>query len=112
MSYRIFFPRKYSIFEFMQETKSIIDAIELKIRRLLHRNEKLASENKTLLEENIKLKKELQDRFNTTREGISYNETSIPSAHSDGDKVKMIKEELDNYVTEVNECLKILEGQS
>lgn len=96
----------------MLETKSIIDAIELKIRKLLHRNEKLVAENKTLLEENIKLKKELQDRFNTTREGISYNETNIPSAHSDGEKVKMIKEELDNYISEVNECLKILEGQS
>jgi hypothetical protein len=96
----------------MQEIKPILDAIEIKIRKLLHRNENLVSENKLLLEENIKLKKELQDRFNITPKGISYNETNIPSAHSDGQKVKMIKEELDNYIEEVNECLKILEGQS
>lgn len=96
----------------MQETKSILDAIEIKIRKLLHRNVNLASENKLLLEENIKLKKELQDRFNSTQMGITYNEAEMASAHSDEEKVKMIKEELNSYITEVSECLKILEGQS
>ena len=96
----------------MQDSKSILDAIEVKIRKLLHRNENLASENKLLLEENIKLKKELQDRFNSTQMGITYNETEMTSAHSDEEKVKMIKEEIHSYISEVNECLKILEGQS
>lgn len=92
----------------MQELEVKIDGIEMKLRKLLRKAELLQKENKELLEDNIKLKKELQE----SRDNVKTETTLASKANntaSDQD-INKLKEELDGYIDEVTNCINLLEA--
>ena len=42
---------------------------------------------------------------------VERQELDMPSAFSEDERVNNIKEELDTYIQEVNDCINLLEGQ-
>ena len=92
----------------MQELEVKIDGIEMKLRKLLRKAELLQKENKELFEENIKLKKELQESIDIVKTETTLASNANKTA-SDQDINKM-KEELDGYIEEVTNCINLLEA--
>ncbi len=92
----------------MQAILSKIEQIELKARKLLHKNEVLSMENKELLEENVKLKTELQHlkKAKSVDSDISKNMDLFSTI--DNKNVDRIKEALEEYIEEVDQCIKLL----
>ena len=92
----------------MQAILSKIEQIELKARKLLHKNEVLSIENKELLEENVKLKTELQhlNKSKSVESDISKNMDLFSTI--DNKNVDRIKEALEEYIEEVDQCIRLL----
>lgn len=91
----------------MQALSNRLDNLEQKLRLLLRKMEGLSVENRELKTENNQLKKELQEvRFK--------NSTDISTPASIGDakagELYRIKNELNNYIEEVEQCISILES--
>ena len=90
----------------MQSLEDKIEGIEMKLRKLLRKAELLHQENKELVEENIKLKKELQEN----RELIHKQTIQETPQTASSDDINKIKAELDNYIVEVKDCIELLEA--
>ena len=92
----------------MQAILSKLEQIELKTRKLLHKNEVLSIENKELLEENVKLKTELQQlkKAKSVDSDLSKNMDLFTTI--DNNNVSRIKEALEEYIEEVDQCIKLL----
>ena len=90
----------------MQAIDKRLESIELKVRKLLNRIEHVTIENKELTEENINLKQELQE----IKSKIYTEETVDNTANSTDEKegLQHIRRELDQYIEEVEECIKML----
>jgi len=82
-----------------------IDAIELKSRQLIHRMDGLKRENDLLVEENNRIKKELNQYIDKI-EGLSR---AIDKDKSNSDINKQeFKRKIERYVREIDECIKLL----
>jgi len=91
----------------MQTLSNRMDNLEQKLRLLLRKMEVLSNDNRELRKENNQLKKELQevsiknstdDAYTATSEDVSAGELS------------RIKNELNSYIEEVEQCISMLES--
>ena len=91
-----------------------LNNIELKVRQLALRLERLQNENSTLLLENKKLKSELLQ--NTTKLG-QMEEKVVRSKvaldlkkSSDPEHSKKLRKEIEQYIAEVDKCIEWLQN--
>ena len=91
----------------MQTLSTRLDDLEQKVRLLLGKLDDIASENRVIKEENNQLKKELQE----VSIKISAVDSVTESSQRIGEKeLHRIKNELDNYIEEVEQCIGMLES--
>lgn len=91
----------------MQNLSERLDNLEKKLHLLLRKLDSLAIENRDLKEENNQLKKELKEANNKTSTVYPDKKTL---AISDDDMLHRIKNELGNYIEEVDHCISLLES--
>lgn len=96
----------------MQNLYNKIERIDLKIRQVLQKIEMLKKENKTLLEENIKLKKEQKnyvEKLKEVDETIAMQQAdSYTNKSTKTIDVAEVKEELKQYIKEIDTCIESL----
>ena len=91
----------------MQKLFQKVDAIELKIRQLLHKIESLDRENGFLLKENIRLKKDINQYIDKI-EGLQKVVQDVkPEKTIDKEEVKV---RIDRLSSEVDECIDLLKA--
>jgi regulator of replication initiation timing len=91
----------------MQDLNTRMDVLELKIQKLLQKMNRLQGENQELVIENNKLKKELQEV------NIKLSNNNSPETVGNGksdEELLRIKNELNQYIEEVEECINMLES--
>lgn len=84
-----------------------MDVLEQKIQKLLQKMSRIQGENQELITENNKLKKELQE----VNIKLSNNNSPEPVGNGKSDEELLrIKNELNQYIEEVEECINMLES--
>ncbi len=105
----------------MQNLINKISSIELKIKKLAEQQAYLKKENLMLIEENIKLRQQLQENktqiltyINPNNEVISSaemsnaptgNESVLIEKHKA--EIENIRTEIDQYITEIEKCIEL-----
>lgn len=91
----------------MQDLSTRMDVLEQKIQKLLQKMSRIQGENQELITENNKLKKELQE----VNIKLSNNNSPEPVGNGKSDEELLrIKNELNQYIEEVEECINMLES--
>lgn len=90
----------------MQNLSDRLTNLEQKLRMLLQKMNDLSIENRELKKENDQLKKELQEVRLSNSTEISQPASEDVSAG----ELYRIKNELNNYIEEVEQCISILES--
>lgn len=86
-----------------------LDEIEAKIKRLIHENKRLAASNTQLVEENKQLKFRLEEtQASNGIQVISAGLTADTRKESAAINVAQLKEKIDKYTVEVEECIEWL----
>ena len=91
----------------MQNLNTQLNILEQKIERLLSNMNRIKGENKDLLTENNRLKKELQE-VNTKQSNLDFGDGMNNSGN--GEELLRIKNELNQYIEEVEHCINMLES--
>jgi predicted RNase H-like nuclease (RuvC/YqgF family) len=89
----------------MHKLNEKVDAIELKIRQLIHKVEQLERENELLSKDNDRLKKELNQYIDKIEGLIKAGEEQ--SLKSDLNKV-VFKQRINQLAEEVDACIELL----
>jgi FtsZ-binding cell division protein ZapB len=91
-----------------------LETIEWKVQKLVQKMQLLKKENSQLIEENIRLTKEV-DQYKKNKENLeaqfSKTREAIESTQAKGsvDK-KKLKEEIDHYINEIDKCIEWLQS--
>ena len=98
----------------MSATIEHIDGIEWKVQKLVQKMKLLKQENQQLLDDNVSLRNELQKikdnkdnleaNLNRTKEALGTKESN-----AEGD-TKKLKEEIDQYIHEIDKCIEWLQS--
>lgn len=98
----------------MTEWKAQIEGVEWKIQKLIQKMRLLKQENAALLEENIRSKQELDHhKKNIANLETQLNRTkdALENTQDNGtDRTKLLKEEIDHYINEIDKCLEWLQN--
>lgn len=84
----------------MQALNERLTDIISQVERLVQQVDALKVERSRIVEENIQLKKELEE---TTKVAEVKGSSELP-------KLEMIREELDTYIGEIDQCINILKS--
>lgn len=92
-----------------------IDSIELKVRQLLQKTERLQRDNSALKEENRTLKAEL-DRQNGAVETLTYKLEQSQQAlqarrKQQPEDIDKLEQQLEQYIEEISQCIEWLQKQ-
>jgi hypothetical protein len=99
----------------MQNLINKLTSIELKVRKLSAKYEYLLKENSMLLEENIKLRREILN-INKNLYINTQTEIGTPtfvhgkealSPGKDLEEVKNMRSEIDHYIAEIDKCIEL-----
>jgi uncharacterized coiled-coil DUF342 family protein len=98
----------------MSDLVQKIDGIEWKIQKLAQKMKLLKKENSALLEENLQQKTELEGHkkniYNLEAQ-LSRTRETLESSHKNGSgSSKLLKEEIDQYISEIDKCLEWLQS--
>jgi len=98
----------------MSEIVDRIENIEWKVQKLSQKMKLLKKENGGLIEENVRLKNELnkikqhkenlEANFNRTKEVLGDSKNNNTGSN------KMLKEEIEHYVSEIDKCIEWLQS--
>ena len=98
----------------LQSLTDKLNNIELKVRQLALRLERLQNENNTLLLENKKLKSELlqnTDKLGQMEEKVVRSKVALDSKRDNGpDNSKKLRKEIDQYINEIDKCIEWLQN--
>ena len=98
----------------LQSLTDKLNNIELKVRQLALRLERLQNENNTLLLENKKLKSELlqnTDKLGQMEEKVVRSKVALDSKRDSGpDYSKKLRKEIDQYINEIDKCIEWLQN--
>lgn len=90
-----------------------LDSVELKIRQLVHKMERLNRENRELEAENKKLKAELDKQNGAVRTLKNKLEKTqqvmaVESGGGETERVELVKEQINQYIEEIDKCIEWL----
>jgi len=89
-----------------------IDNIELKVRQLVLKNERVSKENATLREENQYLKAELDRQKGTVgvlKDKLKDTQRALDSQRDeDPEQSAKLREQIDQYIKEIDNCIEWL----
>ncbi len=98
----------------IQSVTDKINNIELKVRQLALRLERLQNENSTLLLENKKLKSELSQntmKLGQMEEKVVRSNVAVDSNRNGGpDNSKKLRKEIEQYISEIDKCIEWLQN--
>ncbi len=98
----------------MQTLSEQLGNIELKVRQLALRLERLQNENKTLLQENTKLKAELSnkdDKLSQIEQKVAKTQVALEEKRENGPERSMkLRKEIEQYIDEVDKCIEWLQN--
>lgn len=108
----------------MQNLINKISSIELKIKKLAEQQAYLKKENLMLIEENIKLRQELQEHKTQILTYINPNNEEkisavVPEMRPENEavlvekhraEIEYIRTEIDQYITEIEKCIEIAQS--
>lgn len=108
----------------MQNLINKISSIELKIKKLAEQQAYLKKENLMLIEENIKLRQQMQEHktqiltyINPNSEAIVSAELSIKQTENESvliekhkAEIENIRTEIDQYITEIEKCIELAQS--
>jgi len=98
----------------MSEIVDRIDNIEWKVQKLSQKMKLLKKENSDVIEENIRLKNEL-NKIKQHKENLEANFNRTKNAlgttkQEETGNNKMLKEEIEHYVSEIDKCIEWLQS--
>jgi uncharacterized protein (UPF0335 family) len=90
-----------------------LDSVELKIRQLVQKMERLEGENAELEAENKRLKTELDKQNGAVRTLKNKLEKSqqimaVPDGGEPTGRVELVKEQINQYIEEIDKCIEWL----
>jgi len=96
----------------MKSLSSRIESLDTKFRQVLQKMELIKKENKSLLEENITLKKE-KDKYLSAGVNLTPQSEVMQSSENvfdlqENENLSRVRDELDQYVSEIDECISLL----
>jgi predicted nucleic acid-binding Zn-ribbon protein len=98
----------------VQSLTNKLNNIELKVRQLALRLERLQNENSTLLLENKQLKSELaqnNSKLDQMEERVARSKVALDlQRESNPESSKKLRKEIDQYITEVEKCIEWLQN--
>jgi len=98
----------------METLSDKLNSIELKVRQLALKLERLQNENAELLEENKVLKKKVENRINKTtvlEEKLTKTQVALDKRRDDDPKSsKRMRKEVDQYIKEIDKCIEWLQN--
>lgn len=96
----------------MQDHLVRIKNIESKLKQVLQKMNFLKEENRTLLEENVKLKEEYNNQISSV-ESISEVKQSNDSLQIESESQRAlddIKREIEKHIVEIDDCIELLKA--
>ena len=97
----------------MQTLSEQLGSIELKVRQLALRLERLQNENKTLLQENTALKTELdkkENKLSQIEQKVAKTQVALDEKREDDPgRSKKLRKEIEQYINEVDKCIEWLQ---
>jgi len=98
----------------LQSLTDKLNNIELKVRQLALRLERLNNENSTLLLENKRLKSELSQNSNKLgqmEEKVAITKVALDlQRDSNPEDSKKLRKEIEQYITEIDRCIEWLQN--
>lgn len=107
----------------MQTLINKIESIELKVKKLVQQHEYLKRENLMLIEENIKLRQELEETENKIKTsyskpqnevqptfGIIDADTAARSGEGTNLDIAKIRKEIDQYIADIEKCIELTQA--
>ena len=96
----------------MQDHLVRIKNIESKLKQVLQKMNFLKEENRTLLEENVKLKEEYNNQISSA-ESVSEVKQSNDSLQIESESQRAlddIKKEIEKHIVEIDDCIELLKA--
>ncbi len=98
----------------LQSLTDKLNNIELKVRQLALRLERLQNENSTLLLENKQLKSELaqnNSKIGQMEERVARSKVALDlQRESNPESSKKLRKEIDQYISEIDKCIEWLQN--
>ncbi|MEM9918584.1 MAG: hypothetical protein AAF990_10835 [Bacteroidota bacterium] len=86
-----------------------LNSIELKVRQLALKLERLQSENTSLLNENNQLKTALREERNKPAIAIVPQNTVAVQERTDLEREKKLRREIDQHIKQIDKCIEWLQ---